>query len=77
MAVLLNVTKEWCKNNSEFVIYNYFAEKNIITKEQAQKELQERYDICLTEKQIDEIFKEYVMNGILKQGFRYYKYAPA
>lgn len=75
--VKINVTKEWCKANKDFVIYNYLNEKQIITKEQAQKELQERFDICLTKEQIDELFEEYVVNGILSQGFRNYKFKVA
>lgn len=74
MGTVIPVTKNWCKENAELVIYNYFAEKCVVTKEQTQKELQEKFDISLTKEQIDKIFKNYVQRGILSHRLSSYQY---
>lgn len=74
MANLIYVTKQWAKENIDFIFYNYLAEKKIITIEQCQKDLVEKYDINLSIKSLKDLFLQSVRNGILKQNFRSYEF---
>lgn len=70
------VTKKWANENRDFVIYNYLAEKKTVTLEETKEELQRRYDIILTDKEIRQILSDYVKKGVLRPGVRNYKFVP-
>lgn len=61
------VSKEWARENKDFVIYNYLAKKGKTTIAEAKKELEEKYGISLTDSEIHQIFAEYVTSGVLSQ----------
>lgn len=74
MAVMVPVTKEWIKEHSGYVIYNYVAEKKNVTIEQVQKEMKEKFDIPKGE--VDAFFEEALQSGILSARVGYYKFQP-
>lgn len=74
MATMIPITKEYAKEHSGFVIYNYVAEKRDVTIEQVRKEMKERFDI--PKEEVDAFFKEALQSGILSPRVGYYKFQP-
>lgn len=72
MAVMVPITKEFAKEHSGFVIYNYVAEKKNVTIEQVQKEMKEKFDIPKGE--VNAFFEEAIQGGILSPRVGYFKF---
>lgn len=74
MATMVSVTKEYAKEHSGFVIYNYIAEKRNVTIEQVRKEMKERFNI--PKEEVDTFFEDALQSGILSPRVGYYKFQP-
>lgn len=72
MNVLIAMTKEQCRRDKEFVLYNYIASQIKVTPEKMRTDLKEKFGLEFTEKEVEEIISEYVRAQILSPRLRYY-----
>jgi hypothetical protein len=73
-TVLVQVTNQEIQQNKDFVIYNHLRSygRNCFTKEQFQQDLKEKYNLILSDKEVDKCFLEAVRSGDLRQLFLCY-----
>lgn len=59
------VDGNFIKNNTDLVIYNYLAETKYVTAIQVKEDLEKKYGIKMTLKEVNNLLEEYVILGCL------------
>ena len=72
MNVLIAMTREQCRRDKEFVIYNYIASQIRVEPEKMRIDLKEKYGLEFTKKEVEDIITEYVRAQMLSPRLRYY-----
>ena len=72
MNVRLFMTREQCRRDKEFVIYNYIASQIRVEPEKMRIDLKEKYGLEFTKKEVEDIITEYVRAQMLSPRLRYY-----
>ena len=72
MNVLIAMTREQCRRDKEFVIYNYIASQIKVEPEKMRIDLKEKYGLEFTKKEVEDIITEYVRAQMLSPRLRYY-----
>ena len=72
MNVRIFMTREQCRRDKEFVIYNYIASQIKVEPEKMRIDLKEKYGLEFTKKEVEDIFTEYVRAQMLSPRLRYY-----
>ena len=72
MNVRIFMTREQCRRNKEFVIYNYIASQIRVEPEKMRIDLKEKYGLEFTKKEVEDIITEYVRAQMLSPRLRYY-----
>ena len=71
MNVRIFMTREQCRRDKEFVIYNYIASQIKVEPEKMRIDLKEKYGLEFTKKEVEDI-TEYVRAQMLSPRLRYY-----
>jgi hypothetical protein len=66
------MTREQCRRDKEFVIYNYIASQIRVEPEKMRIDLKEKYGLEFTKKEVEDIITEYVRAQMLSPRLRYY-----
>ena len=72
MNVRIFMTREQCRRDKEFVIYNYIASQIRVEPEKIRIDLKEKYGLEFTKKEVEDIITEYVRAQMLSPRLRYY-----
>ena len=72
MNVQIFMTREQCRRDKEFVIYNYIASQIRVEPEKMRIDLKEKYGLEFTKKEVEDIITEYVRAQMLSPRLRYY-----
>ena len=72
MNVRIFMTREQCRRDKEFVIYNYIASQMRVEPEKMRIDLKEKYGLEFTKKEVEDIITEYVRAQMLSPRLRYY-----
>ena len=72
MNVRIYMTREQCRRDKEFVIYNYIASQIKVEPEKMRIDLKEKYGLEFTKKEVEDIITEYVRAQMLSPRLRYY-----
>ena len=72
MNVRIFMTREQCRSDKEFVIYNYIASQIKVEPEKMRIDLKEKYGLEFTKKEVEDIITEYVRAQMLSPRLRYY-----
>lgn len=72
MNVRIFMTREQCRRDKEFVIYNYIASQIRVEPEKMRIDLKENYGLEFTKKEVEDIITEYVRAQMLSPRLRYY-----
>lgn len=72
MNVRIFMTREQCRRDKEFVIYNYIASQIRVEPEKMRIDLKEKYGLKFTKKEVEDIITEYVRAQMLSPRLRYY-----
>ena len=72
MNVRIFMTREQCRIDKEFVIYNYIASQIRVEPEKMRIDLKEKYGLEFTKKEVEDIITEYVRAQMLSPRLRYY-----
>ncbi|MFR6021740.1 MAG: hypothetical protein ACLUHC_02275 [Clostridia bacterium] len=72
MNVRIFMTREQCRRDKEFVIYNYIASQIKVEPEKMRIDLKEKYGLEFTKKEVEDIITEYVRAQMLSPRLRYY-----
>ncbi|MEI3394630.1 MAG: hypothetical protein V8R82_02825 [Clostridia bacterium] len=72
MNVRIFMTREQCRRDKEFVIYNYIASQIRVEPEKMRIDLKEKYGLEFTKKEVEDIITEYVRAQMLSPRLRYY-----
>lgn len=72
MNVRIFMTREQCRRDKEFVIYNYIASQIKVEPEKMRIDLKEKYGLEFTKKEVEDIIIEYVRAQMLSPRLRYY-----
>ena len=72
MNVLIAMTREQCRRDKEFVIYNYIASQIRVEPEKMRIDLKEKYGLEFTKKEVEDIITEYVRAQMLSPRLRDY-----
>ena len=71
MNVRIFMTREQCRRDKEFVIYNYIASQIRVEPEKMRIDLKEKYGLEFTKKEVEDIITEYVRAQMLSPRLRY------
>ena len=72
MNVRIFMTREQCRRDKEFVIYNYIASQIKVEPEKMRIDLKEKDGLEFTKKEVEDIITEYVRAQMLSPRLRYY-----
>ena len=72
MNVRIFMTRDQCRRDKEFVIYNYIASQIKVEPEKMRIDLKEKYGLEFTKKEVEDIITEYVRAQMLSPRLRYY-----
>ena len=72
MNVRIFMTREQCRRDKEFVIYNYIASQIRVEPEKMRIDLKETYGLEFTKMEVVDIITEYVRAQMLSPRLRYY-----